>query len=55
MEAWAARQKSIWADDGEAPSRCSSVRRAVEETLIMSFSGLINERKQRAHGIDRYI
>jgi len=54
-EAWAERLETIWADYGERPSRFNSVRRAMEENLITSFSGLINERRQRALGIDQYI
>lgn len=53
--AWSERLETIWADHGERPSRFNSVRRAMEENLITSFSGLINERRQRALGIDQYI
>ncbi|MCG7630080.1 minor capsid protein [Epibacterium sp. MM17-32] len=55
IQAWSARLETIWAEHGERPSRFKSVRRAMEENLITSFSGLINERRQRALGIDQYI
>ncbi|WP_161489484.1 phage minor head protein [Sulfitobacter sp. EhC04] len=55
IQAWSERLETIWADHGERPSRFNSVRRAMEENLITSFSGLINERRQRALGIDQYI
>lgn len=55
IQAWSERLETIWADHGKRPSRFNSVRRAMEENLITSFSGLINERRQRALGIDQYI
>ncbi len=55
IQAWSERLETIWSDHGERPSRFNSVRRAMEENLITSFSGLINERRQRALGIDQYI
>lgn len=55
IQEWLERLETIWADYGERPSRFNSVRRAMEENLITSFSGLINERRQRALGIDQYI
>lgn len=55
LEAWRERLDTIWSEYGERPSRFNSVRRAMEENLITSFSGLINERRQRALGIDQYI
>ena len=55
IQAWSERLETIWADYGERPSRFNSVRRSMEDNLITSFSGLINERRQRALGIDQYI
>lgn len=55
MAAWSERLETVWADHGDRPSRFNSVRRAMEDNLITSFSGLINERRQRALGIDQYI
>ena len=55
IQAWSERVETIWADHGERPSRFNSLRRAMEENLITSFSGLISERRQRALGIDQYI
>lgn len=55
FQAWSERLETIWADHGERPIRFNSIRRAMEENLITSFSGLINERRQRALGIDQYI
>ncbi|MCW1956351.1 MAG: phage minor head protein [Roseobacter sp.] len=55
IQAWSERLETIWVDYGDRPSRFNSVRRAMEENLITSFSGLINERRQRALGIDQYI
>ena len=43
IQAWSERLETIWTDYGERPSRFNSVRRAMEENLITSFSGLINE------------
>ena len=52
---WAERVEAIWTTYGDRPSRFQSARRAMEGNLITSFSGLINERRQRALGIDQYI
>ena len=55
LDAWRTRMEAVWLEWSERPSRFNTVRRTMEDNLITSFAGLINERRQRALGIDQYI
>ncbi len=52
---WEARITTLWQEWSERPSRFASLRHAMEDSLLASFRGLINERRQRALGVDQYI
>ena len=51
---WDSRIATLWEEWSGRPDRFPSLRRAMEDDLITSFAGLINERRQRELGIDQY-
>lgn len=51
---WDSRIATLWEEWSGRPDRFPSLRRAMEDDLITSFAGLINERRQRGLGIDQY-
>ena len=55
LESWENKILAIHDEWGARPDRFHSVRRSMEDGLITAFSGLINEARQRALGIDSYV
>lgn len=52
---WDRRFEIIWEEWETHPERIRSARQSMERRLLHSFSGLINELRQRALGIELYI
>ena len=52
---WERRVEVLWDQWPERPGRLTPLRRSMEASLIASFAGLINERRQRGLGIDQYV
>ena len=54
LEAWDAAIEALWAEWSTRPDRFQTLRRNMELRIIRAFSGVINERQQRALGIEHY-
>lgn len=55
LSEWDQRLSSIGAEWNTHPQRLRPVRQTMEERLLRSFSGLINEIRQRDLGIEQYV
>lgn len=55
LSEWDQRLSAIWAEWNTHPQRLRPVRQAMEERLLRSFAGLINEIRQRDLGIEQYV
>ena len=55
LNQWDQRLAAIWAEWHTHPQRLRPVRQAMEERLLRSFAGLINEIRQRDLGIEQYV
>lgn len=55
LSQWDQRLSAIWAEWNTHPQRLRPVRQAMEERLLRSFAGLINEIRQRDLGIEQYV
>jgi SPP1 gp7 family putative phage head morphogenesis protein len=55
LESWEGKILAIHDEWGARPDRFHSIRRSMEDGLVIAFSGLINEARQRALGIDSYV
>jgi SPP1 gp7 family putative phage head morphogenesis protein len=55
LNAWDARLESIYSEYQNHPQRLRSLRTAIEERLLRTFAGLINQLRQEDLGIERYI
>jgi SPP1 gp7 family putative phage head morphogenesis protein len=54
LRRWEARSLSIWEEWSARPDRIAAIRRLMEDDLLRAFANLVNERRQRALGIDHY-
>ena len=54
LAVWDQRLASIWAEWQSHPQRLRPLRLAMEERLLRSYAGLINEIRQRELGIEQY-
>lgn len=55
LNAWDTRLESIFNEYQNHPQRLRPLRTAMEERLLRAFAGLINQLRQEALGIERYI
>ena len=55
LSEWDQRLSAIWAEWNTHPQRLRPFRQAMEERLLRSFAGLINEIRQRDLGIEQYV
>ncbi|MEM0949738.1 MAG: hypothetical protein AAGK37_20235 [Pseudomonadota bacterium] len=55
LNEWDQRLTAIWAEWNSHPQRLRPVRLAMEERLLRSYGGLINEIRQRDLGIEQFI
>lgn len=55
LEEWDRRLAVIWSEWHSHPQRLRPLRQTMEEGLLRGFAGLVNELRQRALGIERYV
>lgn len=55
LRRWEARSLLIWEEWSARPDRIAAIRRLMEDDLLRAFANLVNERRQRALGIDQYV
>jgi SPP1 gp7 family putative phage head morphogenesis protein len=55
LRRWNERSLVIWEEWAARPDRIAAIRRMMEEDLLRAFASLVNERRQRALGIDQYV
>jgi hypothetical protein len=52
---WDQRLATIWAEWNSHPQRLRPIRHTMEERLLRSHAGLINEIRQRDLGIEQFV